>query len=166
MNKEKMQDLFDEFEVEIPMLIQDLEESLKNSKKYTEIKFSFDIELINTIESFYLDVLNKQEDTIFSSNHFDRVILAYLGETLIHHAGGNWKMSTDDDFTFGTPVISGFKYDYDKIGFSPVGIRDNFINNKVKGSFKKSLEYCINKKEIEEDLMEQMKNLPRPKNKK
>ena len=58
-------------------------------------------------------------------------------------------------------MVYGFKDDSDGIGFSPVGIREALIRDRKSGTFRQSIEYCINKKAIEADLMRQMEALPR-----
>ncbi len=153
-------DEFHDFEVEIPMLIEDLRQAIAESKRYATTSVDYSIEMVDTVEAFYLDVLVGTDRIPFSQNHFDRAVLAYLGEVLIRHAGGRWEMGRDTDFTHGTPMVYGFKDD-DGIGFSPVGIRDALIREQKPGTFRESIEYCINKKAIEADLMRRMKALPR-----
>jgi hypothetical protein len=164
MKKNKLLDKFNEFEVEIPMLIDDLAVSLSSSKGFKNQNLNYELSTVDIVEIFYLDIINGNEKVNFSRNHLDRIIIAYLGEALIHHAGGRWEMGEDDDLTYGTPMIYGFNDDHDNIGFSPVGIRERFIKEKKNGIFRKSLEYCINKKHIEADLMAQMMNLSKKKN--
>ena len=156
MNKKDLLDRFNEFEVEVPMLVDDLNIVLSKSKNYKNIQNIYDLKNVDLVESFYLDVINGIESVDFSLERLDRIIIAYLGETLIFHAGGNWELSLDNDFTYGTPIIRGFKYDNDGIGFSPVGIRERLLREKEKGVFIKSLSYCINKEKVQSDLMKQM----------
>lgn len=90
---------FEIFLVEIPMLLNDLQAVLENSKNYHSITVSFDDDTIKAIEKFYCSILSGEEDLVRSNislNRLERIIQAYIGEAVIERVSkGKWSLNVD-----------------------------------------------------------------------
>ena len=149
----KMLDDYEEFLVEIPMLLEDLDELLKNSHQYKDVEVSFDDETLDKIESFYLDVISGKEKIYVSLARMNRIFIAYIGEAVIERAGGKWELNPmDKDPSFGTPVV----IDNDSIRISPVERRELLIKNR-EPFLRDMVNYCANKDKIEEDFFKEFR---------
>ncbi|MGZ4057069.1 MAG: hypothetical protein ACXVPU_11850 [Bacteroidia bacterium] len=119
-NKKEMMDAFHTFEVEIPLLLEDLEEILNNSINYKNTKVGFDYNSITQVSAFYLDVIHSKEEANISTEKFERIFLAYFGEAFIHHFGGNWTLCDIKlDPAYGKYVIIGWGGNEDNVRHSP-----------------------------------------------
>ncbi|MGZ7209987.1 MAG: hypothetical protein ACXVHV_08930, partial [Methanobacterium sp.] len=125
---------FEEFEVEIPLMLEeDLPTFIQESRNYTNAISGFSIKKIEEIEKFFLDIINGLEKIDISEDRFKRIVLAYIGESVIQNAGGNWIFCDDVKHPgFGTPIIKGYKDD-DGMGMLPVGVRDRLFSSKKQG---------------------------------
>lgn len=150
---QQMDDAYEEFLVEIPMLLEDLQDLLDKSKGYRDVKVDFEDDTLDRIEQFYLDVTDGKEKIGVSDARLGRIFIAYLGEAIIERAGGKWHLnSLEDDVAFGTPVV------FPKGGgirFSPVERRELLKQNREP--FLRSLvDYLANKEKFEEDLFKDL----------
>lgn len=144
-NKKQMQDDFNTFEVEIPMMLDDLSESVKRSFKKNVDILNFSIDSINLVEQFYLGVLNGEIKLDISESRLDRLFIAYLGESFRAHLNGHWTLETDKSFeSFGTPVITAWgDASSSHLNFSPVIIRERIKKEEEKGELQKTIEFAI-----------------------
>jgi hypothetical protein len=150
---QQMEDAYEEFLVEVPMLLEDLQGLLGKSKEYTDVKVDFEDDTLDRIERFYLDVIDGKEKVDVSESRLGRIFIAYLGEAVIERAGGEWYLNTlDGDPAFGTPTIAP------KAGgvrFSPVERRELLKQNREP--FLRSLvDYLANKEKFEEDFFKDL----------
>ncbi len=154
---QKMRDDYEEFLVEIPMLLEDLQELLKKSRHYKNVKVGFDDETLDRIESFYLAVLSGKEKIDVSQARINRIIIAYFGEALIERAGGKWILNdAKGDPSFGTPVVIDWSKNKDTVAFSPVERRELLIEN-CKPFLREMITYAVNKEKFEEDFFKEFK---------
>ncbi len=150
----KMRKNYEEFLVEIPMLLEDLQELLDNSQAYRNVRVGFDDETLDQIERFYLDVLGGKEKIAVSLPRMNRIIIAYFGEALIERAGGKWDLNdVKGDPSFGTPVVIDWA-EGETIAFSPVERREMLIENR-QPFLREMINYCENKAQIEEDFFKE-----------
>jgi hypothetical protein len=152
----KMRKQYEEFLVEIPMLLEDLQELLDKSQAYKQVKVAFDDESLDQIESFYLDVLAGKEKISISLARMNRIIIAYFGEALIERAGGRWDLNdVEGDPAFGTPVVVDWG-EGEVVAFSPVQRREILIENR-QPFLREMINYSENKAQIEEDFFKEFK---------
>ena len=151
---QKVRDDYEEFLVEVPMLLEDLQEMLKESRGYRDVKVGFDDETLDRIEGFYLDVLSGKEKIAVSQARMNRIIIAYFGEALIARAGGKWALNeAKGDPSFGTPVVIDWAKG-ETLAFSPVERRELLIENR-KPFLRKFIAYAANKDKFEEDFFKE-----------
>lgn len=151
ISPEMMED-FEQFKTEIPGLIGELERLLYDSDGYRHVKADYELESVDQVELFYLDVLTGREEMI-SGELLDKMIIAYYGEAVIHHVGGHWELcEIEDDDAFGTPVIQGSGIDPD-FRVSPVEVRERLRKNRQEGKMRDTLECCIGKNKFETEFM-------------
>ena len=153
-NKKKIQDDFDTFEVEIPLLLEDLSALICQIKNTSLNIFDFSFENINLIEQFYLDILNKKIKSDISQDRLDRIFIAYLGESFRAHLGGQWTLELDKSSeAYGTPVISQWGDVPDKhINYCPIIIREWFKQEKGQGELQKTIEFALESDENYKNL--------------
>lgn len=149
----KMRDDYEEFLVEIPMLLEDLQELLEKSRRYKDVKVGFDDKTLDRIESFYLDVLSGEEKIGVSQARMNRIIIAYFGEAVIERVGGRWDLNdAEGDPSFGTPVV--IDWAKEAIRISPVERREMLIENR-NPFLRDMIAYCANKEKIEKDFFKE-----------
>jgi hypothetical protein len=149
---QEMEDDYEEFLVEIPMLLEDLQTLLSRSRNYKDVKVNYDSDTLDRIESFYLDVLDEKEKVDVSRARLNRIIIAFFGDSLIQRAGGVWMLDdVENDRAFGTPVVINWAKG-GAIRFSPVERRELLIKNR-KPFLRDFIEYAVNKEKFEEDLL-------------
>jgi hypothetical protein len=153
----KMQDDYEEFLVEIDMLLEDLGELLKKSRGYKDLQVRFDDESLERTEKFYLDVLSGKEKVDVSLERMNRIFIAYIGEAVINRAESGrarWALNTfEADPSFGTPVVIDWSED-DGIAISPVERRELLIENR-EPFLRDMIEYVANKTKFEEDFFKE-----------
>ena len=153
---QKMHDDYEEFLVEIPMLLEDLQELLKESRRYRGVEVGFDDETLDRIEAFYLDFLSGRENVDVSPARMNRIIIAYFGEAVIKRCGGRWELNdVRGDPSFGTPVVIDWAKDSMRI--SPVERRELLIEDRVP-FLREMITYCANKEKFEEDFFKEFRD--------
>lgn len=141
-----MQNIFDEFLIEIPLLLEDLQELLEKSINYKRVKVNCELDSIDLIESFYLDVLKGKEVINISEARLNRIIIAYFGNCVIHHVGGKWAVGNlENDVAFQTPIIINWGSDPNSKRISPVVIREYILEKMERGSMRWAIEYYSKK---------------------
>lgn len=148
---EERKEEYEIFLVEIPMLLEDLQEVLNNSKNYNSITVSFDDDTIKAIEKFYCSVLSGEEDlhtSNISLNRFKRILLAYIGEAVIERMGkGKWDLNEmEGTSSFGCPEIIDWT-EGDHIPIDPVRLLDA-IEEGDKTAISECINFCVNKDAI------------------
>ncbi len=150
---QKMQNNYEEFLVEIDMLLEDLNELLSKSKHHSEQKVAYDPESLDAIEDFYLKVLAGEEKVSVSMERMNRIIIAFYGEAVRERAGGEWQLCENKkDSAFGLPVLANWGVDV--IPFSPVEVRDAQIEERHI-MFKERVEYFANVEEFEANFFDE-----------
>ena len=153
---QKMRGDHEEFLVEIPMLLEDLQELLQKSRRYRDVEVGFDDETLDRIEAFYLDVLSGKEEVNVSQARMNRIIIAYFGEAVIERCGGRWALNdVENDPSFGTPVVIDWAKEAMRI--SPVERREVLTENR-EPFLREMIAYCANKEEFEEDFFKEFKD--------
>lgn len=150
---QQMKDNYEEFLVEIDMLLIDLQELLTNSNQYKNVQVNFDDSTLNWIEAFYLDTLSEKEQISISHARMNRIFIAYVGEAVRKRAGGQWALcDVKGDPAFGTPVI--INWAPDGIRISPVERRELLIKDR-KPFLRELIDYCVNKEEFEKNFFKE-----------
>lgn len=123
----EQQNDFHDFVKEIPLLLSDLQHLLKESKNYKDVVVNFKDDGMLAIGSFYVDVWNGNEKTNAPQEKLDRIFMAYYGEAIVHHFGGEWELNDiKKDTSFKWPVIVGWgKNKDDNVRISPMEAREN-----------------------------------------
>lgn len=151
---QQMRDAYEEFLVEIPMLLEDLQELLSKSPHYQGQKVDFEGDSLDRIEQFYLDAIEGKENVGVSRARLNRIIIAYFGQALIERAGGNWALNeARRDPSFGTPVVVRWGTG-DSMAFSPVERRELLIQNR-KPFLREFIAYAVNKEQFEKDFFKE-----------
>jgi hypothetical protein len=147
----EMRAAFEEFIVEIPMLLDQLGELLESSNNYRATRVAFDDESLDRIEQFYLDVLAGRERVDVSQARLNRMIIAFFGEAVRERVGGSWELNdVDGDPAFGTPVIVEWAEAWMRI--SPVELREQQIEGR-KPFLRDLIEYAAN---VDEEDLDQI----------
>lgn len=114
---EQLQRDYEDFIVEIPMMMEDLAELLRNSHGYQGVAVGFDGDTLEAIESFVRDVHRGVEKVSCSLARLNRIYLAYAGEAVIERADGEWVLNDEpNDPSFGMPCVI---WHDDEVWFSP-----------------------------------------------
>lgn len=152
---QKMRDDYEEFLVEIDMLLEDLNRLLADSKHHKKQRVAYDAESLDAIEDFYLKVLAGEEKIPISLARMNRIIIAFYGEALRERVGGKWELCEDKrDTAFGLPVVANWGEGV--TAFSPVEVREAQIRDR-KPVMRKRMEYFANKKEFEANFFKEFK---------
>lgn len=150
----EMEHDYEEFLVEIPMLLEDLQELLLHSDAYKDVKVGFGNDALDKIESFYLDTLSGKEKLKISRPRMNRIFIAYVGEAVLARAESGqatWAINPiDGDPSFGTPVIIDWAKG-DGMAISPVERRELLIENR-QPFLRELVEYCETKEQFESDF--------------
>ena len=150
---QEMRDDYEEFLVEISLLLEDLDELLAKSKRHKSQRVAYDAESLDAIEDFYLRVLAGKEKVPISLARMNRIIIAFYGEALRNRVGGHWELCEHPtDSAFGLPVVADWGKDV--IAFSPVEVREAQIRDR-KPVMRKRMEYFSNKEEIEANFFKE-----------
>lgn len=150
---QKRQDDYEEFLVEIDMLLDDLNELLANSKHYKKQRVTYDDKSLDAIEDFYLNVLGGKEEVPISDARMNRIIIAFYGEAVRERVGGVWELcQNENDTAFGLPVVANWGKDV--IPFSPVEVRDAQIRDR-KPVIRERIKYFANKDEFEANFFKE-----------
>jgi hypothetical protein len=138
------------FEVEIDMMMnEDLPQLLKESKNYSNVKVKYDLDSVNQIESFYIDIMQGVEGVSISQARLDRIFIAYIGEAVINNAGGHWELCEDSkNRNFGAPRIVQWGTDKSNNPLSPVGLRERIKEDLKHGVLSQLIRFCSNKEEF------------------
>jgi hypothetical protein len=158
---EERREEYEIFLVEIPMLLDDLQDVLKNSKNYRSLTVSFDDDTIKAIEKFYCSVLSGEEDLLKSNislNRLKRILLAYIGETVLERMGrGKWALNDlEGTSSYGCPEIIEWT-EGDHMPVDPVRLLDA-IEEGDKIAISDCISFCLNKDAIFEELNEIKRN--------
>jgi hypothetical protein len=146
---------YEEFLVEIPMLLEDLEAMMTRSEGHQGGRPAFDHDGIERAERFYRDVLEGREDAGVSPNRLDRIMLAYLGQAVISRAGGTWDLhAVEGDPAFGTPVVVEWGTTGDYVRFSPVEWLEE-LKKRGGRSVREFIDYAIHQEDFERGLFEE-----------
>ena len=149
----KIQNDYEEFLVEIDMLLEDLNELLANSKHFKDQRVAYDDKSLDAIEDFYLKVLAGEEKVPISEARMNRIIIAFYGEAVRERVGGVWELCTNEnDTAFGLPVVANWGEGV--IAFSPVEVRDAQIRDR-KPVIRERINYFINKDEFEANFFKE-----------
>lgn len=152
-----MRDDYEEFLVEIPLMLEDLQELLSMSREYRDVEVGYNDETLNRIEAYYLDVLDGKEQTGISQARINRIFIAYVGEAVIERAENKvakWALNpVEGDPSFGTPVIIDWAKD-EGIAISPVERRELLIENRAP-FLCELVNYCETKQKFEEDFFKE-----------
>lgn len=133
------------------------------ANKVVTNNLSFSLSELERIENFYIQYLKKEVDVTIDIFEFDEYIKAYFGSCLIHHVGGEWMLNKDEnDIAFNTPIIVNWGADENNMRISPL-MMINGIKRNYKNAMREALEYTINKDEIVDDWLSEMKNLKKKK---
>jgi hypothetical protein len=152
---QKIRDDYEEFLVEIDMLLEDLKELLANRKHHKKQRVVYDAESLDVVEDFYLKVLSGEEKIPISLARMNRIIIAFYGEALRERVGGQWELCENkSDLAFGLPVVANWGEGV--IAFSPVHLREAQIRDR-KPVVRQRMEYFANKKEFEADFFKEFK---------
>jgi hypothetical protein len=151
----KRKEEYEIFLVELPMLLEDLEDLMNKSKKYRNFKIGFDDASIKAVESFYIDVQKGKEKIDVSLKRLDRIMIAYLGETLIERAGmGEWDFNQDKGTSgYGSPHIILYSK-ADHIPFNPVLQLDR-LKEDLKPFLVENIQYHSNLEQDDEDFFKE-----------
>lgn len=154
---QKMKDDYEEFLVEIDLLLEDLQTLLSQSRNYKDVTVGYDSDTLDRIELFYLDALSGKERVAVSLERLGRILIAFFGESLIQRVRGEWALNEmKDDPAFGTPVIVNWAQGGGGVRFSPVERRE-WLKKSSEPSMRELIEYAENKEKIEEDFFKQFK---------
>lgn len=149
------EEAFEEFLVELPLLLEDLQTLLGESRGYGGVRVGFDDEALGKIESFYLDCLAGKEKPSVSPARLDRIIIAYYGEALIERKGGKWLLNDAvGDASFATPVV-GHWSEEEVPRFSPVERRELQKENR-EPFLVKFIHFAERVENLEEDLFKDL----------
>ncbi len=149
----KMQNDYEEFLVEIDMLLEDLNEQLANSKHFNNQRVAYDDESLDAIEDFYLKVLADEEKVPISEARMNRIIIAFYGEAVRERVGGVWELcKNENDTAFSLPVVANWGEGV--IPFSPVEVRDAQIRDR-KPVIRGRIDYFANKEEFEANFFKE-----------
>lgn len=153
----KMEADYEEFLIEIPMLLEDLQGLLRASRRYREVAVAFDDSTLARIEAFYLDVLAGKEKIGVSRARLDRIFIAYVGEAVrarSESGQARWALNPyDRDPSFGTPVIIDWAKG-DGLAISPVERRELLVQNR-KPFLRELVTYCATKQRFEADFFKE-----------
>lgn len=153
----QMKEDFEEFLVELTLLLEDLQEFLAHSKNYRDVHLGYDDKTLDRVEAFYLDVLAGKEKIDVSQARLNRIFIAYVGEAIIARAESGrarWALNpVAKDPSFGTPVIIDWAKD-DGMAISPVERRELLIENR-KPFLRELVNYCATKQRIEQDFFKE-----------
>lgn len=161
----KLKNDFNDFEIEIPMMLEeDFPALLASSNSCKNVIVSFELKTVDILENFFLDVISGAETINISLDRLKRIILAYIGEAVIHHGGGRWEFCDDSKHPgFGTPIVKGYKYDEDGRGMIPVGVRDRLFEEKKGGIIRVAIEACAYKDVQQKKLLDELRSLRKKK---
>lgn len=152
-----MSDDFEEFLVEIPMLLEDLQVLLRQSRDCRDVEVGYDDGALDRIETFYLDAMDGKEKIDISQARMNRIFIAYVGEAVIERAesgAAKWALNpVEDDPSFGTPVVIDWAKD-DGMAISPVERRELLIDNR-EPFLRELANYCETKQIFEEDFFKE-----------
>ena len=144
---------YEEFLVEIDMLLEDLNQLLGSSKEFGHLRVAFDDNSLEAIERFYLKVLAGEEKVRVSKKRMNRIIIAFYGEAVRQRVGGTWQLCRDpNDTAFGLPVVADWGKDV--VAFSPVEVRDAQIRDR-KPFIRERINYFANKEEFEANFFKE-----------
>jgi hypothetical protein len=148
----QLRDDYEEFLVEIPMLLEDLDALMAHGERYQGARATFDDDGIERVELFYREVLEGREDVGVSPNRLDRIMLAYLGQAVISRAGGTWDLhAVEGDPAFGTPVVVEWGTTGDYVRFSPVEWLEE-LKKQGGRSVREFIDYAIHQEDFERGL--------------
>jgi len=151
----QLQNDFDEFEVEWPMLVDELAELMMTTGALGAAQSLETLDGVDQVETFYLSVLDGRARVEVSPDRLDRMILAFLGDFLIQKAGGHWALELDGGPFHGCPQVVGWK-DHDGLSFEPVGLREKVRTTRTPGTFRDHLSWLMNKREKEADIRREL----------
>lgn len=148
---EERKEEFEIFLVEIPMLLDDLQQVLNKSKNYHLIRVSFADDTIKAIEEFYGKILSGEEEldqANISLNRLKRILLAYIGEAVLERTGrGEWTLNemggTD---TYGRPEIIRWT-EKDHLPICPGRLLDAIAEGK-ETAVSDCIYFCLHEEEI------------------
>ncbi|MCR9161664.1 MAG: hypothetical protein ACE37F_35815 [Nannocystaceae bacterium] len=147
------EDAYEEFLVEIDMLLDDLGELLRRSSACEGQRVAYDPDSLDAIERFYLGVLAGTDTVTVSPARMNRIMAAFYGEAVRERAGGTWELCNNPhDIGFGLPVVADWGEGV--LAFSPVEVRDAQIRER-KPVIRETVEYCENKEQIEADFFKE-----------
>lgn len=157
----KNQEYYENILINKSNLLEELNRLLKASKHFSEVNVNFEIETINAIEEWYIAVLSSNEQVDISLTKLEDIMIIYYGEACIFQVGGEWAFpKRKTDISYQTPVITrSGDLKLGSIDISTVGMIRAIQRKKQKGQMFDSLNYFINKEQINKDLMKQMENL-------
>ncbi len=153
----KLKDDFEEFLVEVPILLEELQDLLDQSGAYSGVRVGYDDETLGQIEGFYLDVLSGKERVGISQARVNRVFIAFVGEAVIERAESGrakWALNpVRKDPSFGTPVVIDWAQE-DGLAISPVERRELLIENR-EPFLRDLVEYVETKSAFEEKFFKE-----------
>jgi hypothetical protein len=146
-----------------PMMLDDLRGFLRSSGGYQAATGEFDLDAVDAVERFYLDVLAGKESVPVSEARLDRVFIAYIGEAIQAHVGGKWELNDlKADAAYGTPIILGWGSDPDAMRISPVELRERIKRQRTPGILRGVIEYAVlREKEYQEIQRRRAERSPR-----
>jgi hypothetical protein len=147
---EERREEYEIFLVEIPMLLDDLQNVLNHSKNY-RLTVSFHDDTVKAIEKFYCSVLKGEEDlkqSNISLSRLERILLAYIGEAVLERVGkGEWDFNEmEGTYTYGCPEIVNWT-EKEHLPICPVRLL-NAIKEGKETAISDCINFCVNEDAI------------------